>query len=81
MNEGELEQALLALLEARGPEKTACPSEVARAVDPDDWRPWMEPVRAVARRLAAEGRVRVLQKGEEVDPEGARGPIRLQIVG
>ncbi|MEM1184464.1 MAG: DUF2256 and DUF3253 domain-containing protein [Planctomycetota bacterium] len=73
----KLEAAILELLDARGPGKTICPSEAARAVDPDDWRPLMEPARSAARRLIAQGRVVILQKGKPVDPSTARGPIRV----
>lgn len=57
---------------------TFCPSEVARALAPDDWRDWMEPVRAGARRLVARGELEMLQAGARVDPSKARGPIRLR---
>ncbi|MEL6921806.1 MAG: DUF3253 domain-containing protein [Pseudomonadota bacterium] len=63
----------------RGADKTICPSEVARALAPDDdaWRALMDSVRAVAGELAANGELAVTQKGEPVDVEVARGPIRL----
>jgi len=72
-----LEAAILGLLEARGG-GTICPSEAARRVRPDDWRPLMEAARRAARRLAAEGRVEVMQGGRVVDPGVFRGPIRLR---
>ena len=66
----------------RGPAKSICPSEVARALAPEEeaWRRLLGPVRATAIRLAREGRVEVLRKGKPVDPEGGiRGVIRLRI--
>lgn len=75
----ELEATLLRLARARGPRKTLCPSEAARAVRPDDWRDWMERTRMAARRLVADGRLEVLQRGQVVDPSTARGPIRLRV--
>ncbi len=78
-----LEAELRALLERRrvtgGAAATACPSELARAVAPADWRPLMEPVRAAARRLAAAGEVEWLQGGQIVDPSHAAGPVRLRL--
>jgi hypothetical protein len=65
----------------RGAEKSICPSEVARALEPEEaaWRRLMGPVRAAAIRLAKEGRVEVLRKGKPVDPaEEIRGVIRLR---
>ena len=46
-----LERSVLELLDARARGATVCPSEAARAVGGDDWRPLMEPARAAARRL------------------------------
>ena len=69
---------------ARGPDKSICPSEVARALaggrEEDPWRPLMGRVRAAAVRLAREGRVEILRKGKPVPPEAEiRGVIRLRI--
>jgi hypothetical protein len=75
----DLEHAILELLSRRAPDATICPSEAARVVAPDDWRPLMDPARDAAARLAAKGRLEVLQGGRKVDPEGARGPIRLRL--
>ncbi len=77
-DEGQLRAAILALARARGPHKTLCPSEAARAVDPDGWRDLMDATRRVAWSLHAEGVLDVLQKGQPVTPS-ARGPIRLRI--
>jgi Protein of unknown function (DUF3253) len=72
------EEAILDLIADRGPEKTICPSEAARALaGEDDFRPYMEPVREVAAKLARDGRVAVTQKGKQVAIGEARGPIRL----
>lgn len=65
------------LLRARGAGKTVCPSEVARALSPDDFRPLMAPVRAAAERLVRAREIVVLQKGEPVELRTARGPVRL----
>ena len=68
---------------ARGADKSICPSEVARALAPEDdaWRRLMGAVRATSIRLAREGQVEVLRKGKPVDPAAEiRGVIRLRIV-
>jgi hypothetical protein len=75
-----LEKTLLRLVAARGPDKTICPSEVARAAagdQPDAWGPLMQPVRRVAVRLANEGRVVITRKGKAVDPNNFKGVYRL----
>ncbi|MEM1083062.1 MAG: DUF2256 and DUF3253 domain-containing protein [Verrucomicrobiota bacterium] len=75
-----LEQAILELLEARATRATICPSEAARAVFPDEaWRTEMERTRRAARRLVAQGRIEIVQKGRMVDPSRAKGPIRLRL--
>jgi hypothetical protein len=73
-----LEQAILHLLNQRGEGKTICPSDAARFVAPDDWRPLMQPVREAASRLAARGEIVVTQRGKIVDLGISRGPIRLR---
>jgi hypothetical protein len=70
------------LLAGRDPGKTICPSDAARALGGDDgFRALMDTVRAAARELVAEGRLEVTQKGEAVDLERARGPVRLAARG
>ena len=85
-----IRSALLQLLEERGPEKTACPSAVARKVageagdsgrsednKEEAWRELMPQVRAAARELAEEDRIEVTQGGQQVDIDEASGPVRL----
>lgn len=73
-----IERAIIQLLEHRHP-RTACPSEVARSIEPKSWRSLMVPVRAAAGRLAKRGRVDVLQRGKKVKIETAHGPVRLRL--
>ncbi len=75
----DLERRILEMLAARARTSTICPSDVARAVSPDDWRPLMEPVRRAARRLVDRGEVEITQKGSVVDPSTAKGPIRIRL--
>jgi hypothetical protein len=76
VSDGDIEQMIRALLDARTPGKTICPSEAARALAAD-WRPLMDPVRRVARAMPE---VEITQKGRVVDLDAARGPIRLRLV-
>jgi hypothetical protein len=75
----QLRAAILELLSRRDPGTTICPSDAARAVAGERFRPLMDATREAAARLADEGRIEVTQKGEVVDPRGARGPIRLRL--
>lgn len=78
-----IRETMLTLVQARGPQKSICPSEVARALfdknDGETWRQYMDAVRTMAHRLAEEGRLIVTQKGETVDIRTAKGPVRLQL--
>jgi hypothetical protein len=78
VTDAALEDELRRLLDARPRSSSVCPSEVARAVDPTEWRSLMEPARAAARRLVASGEVEITQSGRVVDPSTARGPIRIR---
>ncbi|VCT93202.1 hypothetical protein MHAS_04941 [Mycolicibacterium hassiacum DSM 44199] len=74
-----LHAAILRLARARGPDKTICPSDAARAVGGDDWRELMDDAREAARDLARRGEVELTQRGEVLDPDGTwRGPIRIR---
>jgi hypothetical protein len=73
-----LERTIGALLDQRRPEASICPSEAARAVDPEGWRELMPAARAAAGRLAATGEAEVTQGGEVVDVATARGPVRVR---
>lgn len=75
-----LEATILTLAAAAGPEKSICPSEAARAMAPEDWRPLMTATRRAALRLQAAGRIAILRKGKPVAAEDVRGVIRLRII-
>jgi hypothetical protein len=75
----QLRTAILDLARERGPDKTICPSDAARAVSADNWRELMDDAREVARGLARAGDVEITQKGEVLDPDATwRGPIRIR---
>jgi hypothetical protein len=78
VTDAEIERTIVALLEARDPGKTICPSDAARALA-DDFRPLMQPVRQVARDMVARGELEVTQAGRAVDIDTARGAIRLRL--
>lgn len=78
-----LEAEILRQTSERGAGKSICPSEVARALAPDEdaWRRLMGPIRAAAIRLARQGQVEVLRKGKPVSTDAEiRGVIRLRRV-
>lgn len=75
----QIRDAIAYLLERRAPPGTICPSEAARALAPDEWRPLMPRVRAVAMTMAKGGVLDILQGGRTVEVgTPLRGPIRLR---
>ena len=70
--------AILRQVTAAGPDKSICPSEVARAMAVE-WRPLMGPVRQAAIGLAQAGRIDILRKGRPVAGGDVRGVIRLRV--
>ena len=80
----QIEAALLAMIAQRGEQASACPSEVARALAPEDWRDLMPRVRQVAGGLALRGLLDISQGGKSVSattlPHGPwKGPIRVRL--
>jgi hypothetical protein len=79
----EIAQAIEALLHDRAAGSSICPSDAARRLRTDEWRPLMAAVRRVAATLARAGRLRIAQGVREVAPLKItrlplRGPIRLR---
>ena len=74
-----IRQCILEKTEARGTEKTICPSEVARELGGDDWRSLMDSVRQAGIALADTDKILVTQKGKVVDPHTVKGAIRYRL--
>ena len=72
-----LTAAMRTLLRHRDPASTICPSDAARVVAGDRFRTVMDDARRVAAGLRDAGVVVTSQKGADVDPLGAHGPIRI----
>ena len=74
-------ETILALVAERGPGKTICPSEAARALGgphPDGWSPLMPRIRRAAVALMRDGRLAIRRKGRVVeDPDDFRGVYRI----
>lgn len=60
----QIEETMLEMLKNTRSGSTRCPSEVPRRLRPANWRPLMDATRDVARRLASQGLVQILQKGQ-----------------
>jgi hypothetical protein len=79
MSSNSIPQTILTMAAERAPDKTVCPSEIARAMFPDDWRKHMQKVRDAAVVLQKNGKVVITQKGKPVDVEHIKGPIRIKL--
>ncbi len=76
-----VERAILTLAAERGPQKSICPSDAAKAVGGEAWNRLLPLVRRTAVRLALEGRIEITRKGKPVDPTDFKGVYRLRIAG
>ena len=75
----KITQVILQTACERGVSKSTCPSEIARAIFPEDWRKHMGDIRDAAIRLHKSGQVLLIQKGSIIDPDNFKGPIRIRI--
>ncbi|MFD0792598.1 DUF3253 domain-containing protein [Mucilaginibacter litoreus] len=78
MPNSSISDTVLTMAAERAPDKTVCPSEIARALFPADWRKHMDEVRAAAITLQEKGKIIITQKGEPVDVNHIKGPIRIK---
>lgn len=76
----DISTTILSTAESRGPDKSTCPSEIARMLFPGDWRNHMKEVVDVAIDLQNKGKVLITQKGVPIDVNHIKGPIRIKIV-
>jgi hypothetical protein len=78
VTDAQIRAVIARLVALRQPPATICPSEAARALAPDDWRPLMPRVRSTGIAMAQQGLLDVRQRGRTVPPDPAvRGPIRF----
>ncbi|MET3606963.1 hypothetical protein ABIC74_000805 [Mucilaginibacter rubeus] len=75
----KISNAIISTAMSRGKEKTTCPSEIARALFPDDWRNHMATVRGVAIDLQNQGKVQITQHGKAINTDNIKGPVRIRI--
>ena len=79
IEDSDIAAAMLQLVSQRASAASACPSEVARRLAPNQWRALMPRVREIAARLAVQGQIEITQRGAAVSPQGPwTGPIRLR---
>lgn len=74
-----ISEAILFTTQERGKNKSICPSEIARKLYPANWRAHMGDVVDVAIQLHQRGLVEIMQKGEVIQVDRIKGPIRIRI--
>lgn len=80
MPNNPIAQTILTMAAQRAPDKTVCPSEIARELFPDDWRKHMDDIRMEAIKLQKAGKVQITQKGKPVDVDLIKGPVRIKLI-
>jgi hypothetical protein len=79
-NRHRLLAAMRALLRARPPISSICPSDAARIAGGPHWRKLLPKARELARDAARAGKVIVTQRNKKLDPASDwRGPIRIRV--
>ena len=76
----DISSTISSVARARGAEKSTCPSEIARMLFAGDWGKHMEEVCDVAIDLHRSKKIVITQKGEPVDVDHIKGPVRIKIV-
>ena len=74
----DYQSRIIELLVQRAPGKTICPSEVL-PLEQKKNKQLMEEVRQAARELVAQGKIEITQRGEIINPNTIKGPIRLRL--
>ncbi|HEY9009251.1 DUF3253 domain-containing protein [Ohtaekwangia sp.] len=74
----DIRKVILKLAEERGTEKTFDPSDVARAIDQQNWSLLIDQVELVANTLIREGKIIALQSGRVIDIKNYKGPVQFR---
>ncbi len=73
-----ISETILSATSNRGPDKSICPSEIARMLYPSNWREHMKDVVDVAIELQNQGKVVITQGGVPINVHRIKGPIRIK---
>ncbi|MCA9973863.1 MAG: DUF3253 domain-containing protein [Anaerolineales bacterium] len=79
VSDAEVYDTIIGMCREAGPEGSVRPEDVARAILPEHWRTVLKRVRLFSKKLAQNGRLTILRKGQPADPDEFKGLIRLQI--
>ena len=79
VSDAEVNETIVALCQAAGPEGKVRPEDVARHILPGHWRTLLKRIRLASRQLAYNDHIIILRKGEPADPDDFKGVYRLRI--
>ena len=74
-----VDAALRALLRSRGPDRSICPSDVARIVGGPSWRRLLPLVRDRAVKMAEGGELEIVRRGRVVKGNPTEGVLRYRL--
>jgi len=74
-----IEAAMRALLGSRKPDRTICPSDVARIVGGPGWRTVLAVVREHAVVMRTRGEIEILRRGQVVQDDPTQGVLRYRL--
>ena len=72
-------ETILQMCREAGVASSVKPEAIAQAIYPEKWQRMLKRVRLMGKQMAVAGDLVILRKGQSVDPEEAKGLIRLQI--
>lgn len=79
VSDEEVYETIVAMCRRAGLAGDVRPEDVARAILPEHWRTVLKRVRLFSKKLAQDGRVVILRKGQPADPDEMKGLVRLRI--
>ena len=74
-----IESAIFDHLNRLAPGKSIEPSDVAKELQPEQWKRMLPKVRHAALALMRQGRLTITKKGKAIDPNAFKGVIRLRL--
>lgn len=74
----DIKKAILQLANERNPSRSFYASEVARVVDPENWKNVLDQVQFVASVLIKEGKIVALKAGKPVDFFKSKGRVKFR---
>lgn len=79
VSDEEVYETIMHMCQEAGLAGSVRPEEVARVLLPDHWQTILKRVRLFSKKLAQNGRILIMRKGQPADPDEFKGIISLRI--